>query len=80
VPTIKALPEFERIFRAHADNVDQYPHFLALVRVFTAVFVHDNLAGAMVMRHIAKSQYHKGGKVSTFRLAVEWELVIYIAS
>ena len=65
VPLTKGPVEFERAFRAHCNNAEQYPQFLACMWVF-AVFVNATIAGILgmfwiVMRHLYVTEYHKGG-------------------
>jgi glutathione S-transferase len=57
LPKTTGDAEFERIFRAHANNAEQYPQFLALMWVF-AVFVNGIVAGCMgVVWLILRNQY-----------------------
>ncbi len=62
-PAVTGPPEFERAFRAHNNNAEQYPQFLALMWV-TAVLVNGLFAGSVglfwvAMRHLYVSRYHR---------------------
>lgn len=72
VPQTKGPPEFDRVFRAHANNAEQYPQFVALMWVFAA-YVHADAAGAMglvwiVLRHFYTTAYHKGDHIQKYTL------------
>ena len=72
LPNTKGPQEFERIFRAHSNNAEQYPQFLALMWVFAA-YVNADAAGWMglgwvVCRHLYVSAYHKGNRVQTYTI------------
>lgn len=82
-PICKGPPEFERVFRAHANNAEQYPQFLALMWVF-AVMVHANLAGLMgmfwiILRHLYVSAYHNGGAIANYTIPAYLLLFAYSA-
>lgn len=62
-PSTEGPAEFQRAFRAHDNNAEQYPQFLALMWV-TAVFVNGLFAGScglfwVLMRHLYVSRYHR---------------------
>ena len=62
-PSTAGPPEFQRAFRAHNNNAEQYPQFLAIMWV-TAVFVDGLFAGSIglfwiTMRHLYVSRYHR---------------------
>jgi glutathione S-transferase len=63
-PSSDGPVEFQRRFRAHSNNAEQYPQFLALMWT-CAVFWAGPLAGAVGLiwvasRHMYVSAYHKG--------------------
>lgn len=64
-PSVDGPPEFLRAFRAHLNNAEQYPQFLALMWA-TAFIVNDVFAGIcglfwVLMRHLYVSHYHRTG-------------------
>lgn len=75
-------PEFERVFRAHCNNAEQYPQLLALMWTF-AVFVQKDLAGALgifwiVMRHMYTKQYHESAdNVERYTIPADYVLKFY---
>lgn len=63
MPGCTGPEEFNRIFRAHANNAEQYPQFLALMWVFS-VTVDPFVGGTLgllwvVFRHLYVSRYHR---------------------
>lgn len=82
MPRTQGPLEFERVFRAHANNAEQYPQFVALMWVFS-VFVNANLGGALgvlwvILRHLYVSRYHKTAeKVQMFTIPAYMILSFY---
>lgn len=76
--------EFERIFRAHANNAEQYPQFLALMWVF-AFFVNAIAAGCLgvawvVLRNLYVTRYHTTSeKIQMFTIPAYLILSFYSA-
>lgn len=75
---------FERAFRTHANNAEQYPQFLFLMWVF-AVFVNATVGGILgvvwvVLRHCYVTRYHATGekaKVTVFTIPAYMILSFY---
>jgi glutathione S-transferase len=62
IPKTTGPAEFERVFRAHANNAEQSPQFLALMWVF-AFFVNGIVAGGLgvlwvLLRNLYVTRYH----------------------
>jgi glutathione S-transferase len=71
-PATEGPPEFNRAFRAHANNAEQYPQFLALMWT-CAVFVSARLAAWIgllwiALRVLYVRTYHRGGDIVRFTL------------
>lgn len=85
LPKLTGPVEFERIVRAHANNAEQYPSFLALMWV-CAFFVHANLAGVLGLvwlwfRHNYVTAYHASGEnLGSYTVPSYFVLIFYAAS
>uniref|UniRef100_A0A7S1YB30 Glutathione transferase n=1 Tax=Grammatophora oceanica TaxID=210454 RepID=A0A7S1YB30_9STRA len=67
MPLSNGPSEFQRVFRAHANNAEQYPQFLALMWTTATVGGFPLVAGGLgvlwvVLRNLYVSQYHKAAK------------------
>lgn len=81
-PKTTGPAEFERVFRAHANCVEQYPQFLALMWVF-AIFVNSLVAGCLgvvwvILRNLYVSRYHTTSeRVEMFTIPAYLVLTFY---
>jgi uncharacterized MAPEG superfamily protein len=83
-PKTTGPAEFERHFRAHANNAEQYPQFLALMWVF-GIFVNALVAGGLgvvwvILRNLYVSRYHTTsdlGQIEMFTIPAYMILTVY---
>jgi uncharacterized MAPEG superfamily protein len=75
---------FERVVRAHANNAEQYPQFLALMWVFAVVARYETISGLLgcvwvFLRFLYVAAYHKGENVGTYSVPCYMVLILYCA-
>ena len=79
LPKTTGPVEFERAFRAHANNCEQYPMFLALKWIFVNISQNDKLAAGLgfawvLARTLYVHEYHHGGVMQRVPYRPIWSI------
>ena len=83
MPKTTGPPGFERAFRAHANNAEQTPLFLAMSWLFAAVSESDRVAAGLgllwvILRNLYVTEYQEGkGDVRKFTIPAYLVLQCY---